>query len=229
MNRIVIIGSSGAGKSTFAQALGKLLQVDVIHLDRLFWQAGWKELPRSVRREIQQYYLNQRERWIMEGTYLSSSDDRLNAADTIIFLGLPRLLCLWRIIKRHITTYRQYRLDLPDGCTDKLSLRCVAKVLIFPHRGFKQFMRKINLIREREANQPQQKTIFLFHSAKDVDAFLDNLQKHRSSGLEERRHTLAHLSGSQHQHTPTTNPPFAQHLCAMLPCIQHTPVSINSR
>ena len=42
MNKIVIIGSPGAGKSTFAHELGAILNIDVIYLDRHFWKTGWK-------------------------------------------------------------------------------------------------------------------------------------------------------------------------------------------
>lgn len=218
MNKIVIIGSPGAGKSTFAQALGQILNVEVIHLDRLFWQAGWKELPKDVRIKIQQQYLSYKDRWIMEGTYVSSSDDRLNAADTIIFLGTPRLICLWRIIKRHIETFRQYRLDLPDGCTDKLSLRCIIKVLVFPHRGLRQFMQKIHQIRTREVNQQEKKTIHLFRSPKDVDIFLRTLQKQDPS-----------LPETHYPRALTPHRPLSQRILEILPSLPpHTPLSMNS-
>lgn len=227
MKKIVVIGSSGAGKSTFAQALGEILNIEVLHLDRYFWRSGWKEYPREERIRIQQELVRGKEQWIMEGSYISSADGRLDAADTIIFLDMPRLLCLWRAIKRHITTYRQYRLDLPDGCTDKLSLRCVAKVLVFPHYGLKQFMRKINLIREREAHQPQQKAILFFHSAKDVDAFLYHLQEQKPSVAVEHGYTLGHLSEPRQRRTPTLSHPLAQGLPVMLPYIPHIPLSID--
>ena len=46
MKRILVIGSGGAGKSTFAKRLGEILELDVIHLDSLFWSAGWVETPK---------------------------------------------------------------------------------------------------------------------------------------------------------------------------------------
>jgi len=54
MDKIVIIGSPGAGKSTLARDLGFLLQINVVHLDRIFWKPGWKEKPRDARIEILQ-------------------------------------------------------------------------------------------------------------------------------------------------------------------------------
>src|SRR6266851_5121279 len=100
MEKIVIIGSPGAGKSTFARKLGSILTIKVVHLDRVFWRYDWQEKPRETRIDILQK-LVQEKQWLIEGTYLGSSEPRLNKADTIIFLDIPFLLCLERIIKRH--------------------------------------------------------------------------------------------------------------------------------
>ncbi len=134
MDKIAIIGSPGAGKSTLAQQLGESLNIEIIYLDRYFWQPDWRKKPRDARIEILNE-LVRKERWIIEGTYLDSSEPRLNAADTIIFLDIPPWLCLHRIRQRHNKYKGQPRPDLPDGCSDKLNLTCVLKVLGFPLRG----------------------------------------------------------------------------------------------
>ena len=43
MERVVILGCCGAGKSTLARQLGIKLELPVIHLDTYFWQVGWVE------------------------------------------------------------------------------------------------------------------------------------------------------------------------------------------
>lgn len=87
MDKIVIIGSPGAGKSTLARDLGSIIHINVVHLDRIFWEPGWKEKPRNTRIDILEEIVR-KEQWIIEGTYLGSSEFRLNAADTIIFWTL---------------------------------------------------------------------------------------------------------------------------------------------
>lgn len=47
MKRIMVIGCSGSGKSTFALELGRITGIEVTHLDRLNWRAGWKEVSRK--------------------------------------------------------------------------------------------------------------------------------------------------------------------------------------
>jgi len=85
MKKIVIIGPPGSGKTTLASDLGPLLKVKVFSLDRFFWESGWKGKSREERLEILDH-LVQEKQWIIEGTYLDSSEPRLNAADTIIFV-----------------------------------------------------------------------------------------------------------------------------------------------
>jgi len=43
MERVMIIGCAGAGKSTLARKLGAITGLPVIHLDREHWRPGWVE------------------------------------------------------------------------------------------------------------------------------------------------------------------------------------------
>lgn len=171
--RIVIIGQAGSGKSTLARTLGPLLKIKVIHLDRKFWSSNWQEKPREDRIEIMQG-LVQKRRWIIEGSYLNSSDSRLNAADTIIFLDMPFYFCFWWVIMRCLQYKKEPRPDLPQGCPEKLSLRYILKVLVFPLRGRRLLHKKLAEISQCEANNPAlpKKNIHIFTSRKEVDAFL---------------------------------------------------------
>jgi adenylate kinase family enzyme len=165
MEKIVIIGSSGAGKSTLARALGAILKINVIHLDRLFWQPDWKGKTKDRRIDILLSLVREK-RWIIEGTYLNSSEDlHLHAADTIIFLDTPFFLCLQRLIKRHLEYYGRHRRDLPMGCTDKLTLRHMFKTLFFPLQDGRTLKHKLR-------NYNNVKQIICFHSTKEVNAFL---------------------------------------------------------
>ena len=168
MKRIAIIGSSGAGKTQLARDLGFMLNIGVIHLDRFFWQSSWKGTSRDTRIDFLQS-LVQHEQWIIEGTYLDSSEPRLNAADTIIFLDTPTWLCLLRIILRHLKLKGQPRLDLPDGCSDNLSLRLILKVLTFRVRHHEELSQKLHNYRSKQ--------VIRLHSGREVKNFLAQLQQ----------------------------------------------------
>src|SRR5579884_1720674 len=135
MDKIVVIGSSGAGKSIFAKELASVLNINVSHLDRLFWQCGWKEISHSARKQILEDLLRKQQRWIIDGNYLRFADIHVKAADTIIFLDTPALLCFRRLIERHLKYRKHSRYDIPDGCTDRLTLLHLFKVLILRFQG----------------------------------------------------------------------------------------------
>ena len=46
MKRVLVIGSGGAGKSIFSKRLNDILNIEVIHLDTLYWNPGWVETPK---------------------------------------------------------------------------------------------------------------------------------------------------------------------------------------
>ena len=113
MEKIAIIGPSGAGKTTLANDLSKILSIKVYHLDRLFWKSGWQSIDSASRIDIMESLIREKQ-WIIEGTYLYSSVPRLNEADTIIFLDIPVFVCLWRVIKRHHKDRGQFRRDIQE-------------------------------------------------------------------------------------------------------------------
>jgi adenylate kinase family enzyme len=131
MQRVLVIGSPGAGKSTFAVALGAATGLPVIHIDHLFWKAGW------VRTPDEEYVARVRaavagDRWIFDGGNTSTFDLRFPRADTIVWLKRSRYLCLWRIAGRVLTTYGTVRRDMAPGCPEKLDWEFLKWVWNFP-------------------------------------------------------------------------------------------------
>ena len=99
MQRVAVVGPGGAGKSTFARALGERTGLHVVHLDRHFWQPGWIESPRDEWRR-RQSELFAGERWIADGNYGGTFDERFARADTVIIVARPRLACVVAAIGR---------------------------------------------------------------------------------------------------------------------------------
>ncbi|MGB8344932.1 MAG: hypothetical protein WCD86_08610 [Ktedonobacteraceae bacterium] len=180
-DKIAIIGSPGAGKTTLALQLGKILETPAFHLERYFWLPGWKEKPGDVRIKILEELIQQ-EQWIIEGTYLRSSEPRLQAADTIIFLDISTWLCLKRIFYRRFKDRRRPRPDLPDGCSGNLNLKRILKVLSFRVRHRRALNRKLHNYKSKQ--------VIRLHSGKEVENFLTRLQQ----GTEEKR--IAHILDS---------------------------------
>lgn len=70
------------------------------------------------------------DRWIIDGNYGGTLDLRVKEADTVVFLDLPRTLCLYRIVKRALS--RRPRLDMADGCPERLDRQFVRWVWRYP-------------------------------------------------------------------------------------------------
>jgi adenylate kinase family enzyme len=85
MNRVLVVGNAGAGKSTFARRLGGTLGLPVIHLDSYFWQPGW-QIPETSAWRAQLIALASSPAWVMDGNYFNTFDIRLPRADSLVWL-----------------------------------------------------------------------------------------------------------------------------------------------
>ena len=121
MKRVLIIGSGGAGKSTLTVQLGPILGLPVIHLDSLYWKQGWQQLDKDIWRDTVSGLVAGDE-WIMDGNYGGTLDIRVPAADTVVYLDFPPLLCLWRVIKRRFQYNKCGRPDMAPGCPEQITL-----------------------------------------------------------------------------------------------------------
>lgn len=99
VRRVAIVGPGVAGKSTFARALGDRTGLPVVHLDHHYWKPGWvKSSPEQWRQRQAELFAG--ERWIADGSYGGTFDDRFTLADTVIVVARPRLACVASAIRR---------------------------------------------------------------------------------------------------------------------------------
>lgn len=118
MERVLVIGPCGAGKSTAAVELGCLLDLPVHHLDRLHWREGWVESSRDELVETLAPILAG-ERWLIDGNYGGTMAERLERADTVVYLDYPTWLCLWRACRRVWRFRGEARPDMAPGCPER--------------------------------------------------------------------------------------------------------------
>ncbi|MBO4330628.1 MAG: adenylate kinase [Oscillospiraceae bacterium] len=108
MRRVMILGCPGSGKSTFARALADMTGLQLIYMDRLFWNEDRTSVSRDLLDERLADVVK-REKWIIDGNYQRTLRIRLDSCDTVFLFDLPLDVCLQGIRSR-IGTVRE---DLP--------------------------------------------------------------------------------------------------------------------
>ena len=121
MERILIIGCGGAGKSTLARQLGEKTGLPVVHLDKLYWRPGWQHVTREEFDKLLDEVLAQ-EAWIMDGNFNNTIEKRIARCDTVIYMDFSRFSCLMGVVKRILTTYGTVRPDMGEGCPERFDL-----------------------------------------------------------------------------------------------------------
>ncbi len=168
MKKVLVIGHPGAGKTTLAVEMGKVLHLPVIHLDREFWQPGWRQSEREEwRGRVSRMVMG--ERWIMDGTYDNSLDIRLPHADTIVFLDFPTGICLRRVIGRMLRGYGRVRPDMADDCRERFDWAFIKFV-----REYRKIRRPRILTAMKEYSPDA--TVIRLASSREVDSFARELK-----------------------------------------------------
>ena len=125
MRRVVVIGCSGAGKTTLARRLAAVLGVAHIELDAIYHQRGWKPADNETFQKTLLARMAASPRgWVTCGNYNTQTGDvHLARADTLAWLDLPRRTVMWRVITR--TLWRMItRKELWNGNREPLSNVC---------------------------------------------------------------------------------------------------------
>ena len=164
MKRVLVIGSGGAGKSTFARELGAVLNLPVIHLDQAYWKAGWEKPSKAEWARTVDQLIAQHE-WIMDGNFGGTLPQRLRRADAIILLDISRWICLWRVGKRLVKYRGRHRPDVPPGCHERFDREFIRWIWNYPSRSRPA---KLALL---SATGPDQRVVIL-RSSGEVKRFL---------------------------------------------------------
>lgn len=166
MQRVLIVGTSGVGKTTLSMHLARITGLPVTHLDLLAWTAGWVRRPQDVfERELDDVLAQ--ERWLVDGNYIKSLPERAGRADTLILIDLPLWQCLIRVFRRWWRNRGKQRHDLPDGCLEPLPWTFLKWVLSAPPSHQSIWL-------EVAAKNPELRFVHLT-SARQVDEYVQGL------------------------------------------------------
>lgn len=166
--KIAIIGNAGSGKTTLAFALHKKLHLPVIHLDQYYWLPNWQRVDFEIF-NAQHEKLCKTESWIMEGSFSKTFPTRLAHADVIIFIDLPRRICIWRILKRAISYYGKVIPGNPAQCKQNIFS---FKFLEFLQWTWEHNKRHAPYIYQMLSELQKTKPVYILKSTQEIQEFL---------------------------------------------------------
>ncbi|PZM11369.1 AAA family ATPase [Rhizobium tubonense] len=167
-NRILVIGCSGGGKTTMSLQICKRLALPFVSMDRdFFWLPGWVNRPKTEERALIAAKVAE-ERWLMDGTGPSTFDLRLPRADVVIWVRMPRMVCMWGVISRVVKWYGHERLAMAPGCPERLDWQFLRYVWNFEQ---KEAPKVVAGLEQHGPDVP----VFQLKTRRDIRALLDLL------------------------------------------------------
>jgi adenylate kinase family enzyme len=104
----------------------------------------------------------------MDGNYGGTMPARLAACDTVVFLDMPRLLCVWRVVRRAIRYRGRTRPDMAPGCPEQVPWEFIRWIWTYPAR------RRPGILRLLETAAAT-KRVEILRSRGEVDRFVRGL------------------------------------------------------
>ena len=172
IKRIAIIGNAGSGKSTLSQKLQAITNLPVYYLDQYYWKPGWVRTDPDEYKKMHDAICD-KEEWIIDGINLRVMEYRIQRADMIIFLNIPRYICLWRIFKRTFQNYGKETLSSPKGCPERFNWEFI-KFLKWVWDFKKKYPAAVKVLLKKYSDGKQ---IYIFKSQQEVDAFIKKIRK----------------------------------------------------
>lgn len=166
MQRVAVVGSGGAGKTTFAVAFSEATRLPVVHLDEHFWSPGWIESDPEEWRDRQAGLLSGN-RWIVDGNYGNTLDLRLGLADTIIWFDFSRYVCLLGAVRRTLLNFG--RPMQAAGCPERFDREFYEWIWKYPRESRPKLV-------EAMARYGPGADVLRFRSRREVREFLRSLQ-----------------------------------------------------
>ena len=160
--KILVLGCSGSGKSTFAKILAERTGLPLFHLDNLWWKADRTHISREEFDQKLREILKE-EQWILDGDYSRTYETRIRACDTIFVLDYPEEVCRNGIEERVGTK----RSDIP-WIEEQLDPELVELVTNYRTENRPKLFALLDRYPKKER--------YVFHDRTEADAWIEALK-----------------------------------------------------
>ncbi|WP_288426997.1 AAA family ATPase [uncultured Agrobacterium sp.] len=145
-SRVMVVGSSGSGKTTISRKIATHLGADYFSIDRdVRWLPNWTQREKAEQHRIINDIIVG-DRWVLDGSNPSTFNVRLPRTDIVIWMRLPRWTCLAGIARRVARNYGRVRADMADGCREPFpDMEFLTYVWTFEQRHAPIFIRNFDL------------------------------------------------------------------------------------
>lgn len=166
MEKVIIIGCPGSGKTTFAEKLNKCTGLPLYYLDAIWHKPDKTHIPRE---EFDKRILEifNEDKWIIDGNYKRTIETRLKECDTVFLFDLTTDVCIQGATER----IGKGRYELPWLETE-----------LDPE--FKQFIEEfpndtLPYIYELLKKYKDEKQVIIFKSRQETDMFIEHYKENK--------------------------------------------------
>lgn len=168
MKKIAVFGKPGSGKSTLSKSLASATGIQLHQLDSIVYKKNGDPVDRETYHEAHTNILTS-DNWIMDGFGpIESFYERLEVADTLIYIDLPYFVSYWLVTKRLLKGLVVKPEGWPEGSSVlKGSLESYKVLKLCPKFWNYNFLQKLENI---SAN----KSLYVIKSVSELNGFIKN-------------------------------------------------------
>lgn len=166
MKKVAVFGKPGSGKSTLGKALASTTGIQLHQLDSIVYKKNGELVDRNLFEEAHEKILSS-ESWIIDGFGpIGSFNQRLEAADTLVYIDLPYLTSYWFVTKRLLKGLFVKPEGWPDGSSIlKGTLESYKVLRLCPKFWNKDFIRRLEMV-------STDKSLHIIKSVSELNSFV---------------------------------------------------------
>ena len=175
LRRLIVIGTSGSGKTTFAEKLSALLGVKHIQIDAVNFLENWQERPPEEFKNLVDQEISANE-WIMDGNYSRVREMTWRRATALVWLNYSFPVNFYRVVNRTLRrVFLRERLYSGNRESFRQSFLSRDSIILWMLTSFRRRRRQYAELLQHP--KWREKEIFVFTRPREAEEFLAQLRR----------------------------------------------------